>query len=301
MRQIGHLETESGARVFSDYLFVQGIKNEVEAEKDAGWAVWVHAEEEVDRARQLLAEYRAQPNHPKFEHARQVAPKLKEQEEKELAAYQKKIQDRRHLFRPLTDYGFGPLTFALICISVVVYVLSKMGTEFEPIKGLFISSFDITGNQIRWQPGLPEIRHGEIWRLFTPIVIHFGPLPLHILFNMLWLRDLGSMIEARQSTWHLLMLVLAISAVSNVAQYFVSGPVFGGMSGVVYGLLGYIWIRGKFDPGSGLFLHKSTVTMMIIWFFLCYTGLLGSIANTAHAVGLVMGMAWGYLSSLRYR
>lgn len=301
MRQIGHLETESAARTFSDYLFVQGIKNQIEAERGSGWAIWVHAEEEMERARQLLTEYRAQPNDPKFEQAKKVAPKLKEQEERELAAYRKKLQDRRHLFRPLTSYGFGPLTFALICVSVVVYVLSKMGTELEPIMGLFISPFDITGSQIRWQPGLQEIRHGEIWRLFTPMFIHFGPLPFHILFNMLWLRELGSMIEGRQTTWHLLILSLVIAAGSNVAQFYLSGPDFGGMSGVVYGLLGYIWIRGKFDPASGLFVHQSTVTMMIVWFFLCYTGLLGSIANTAHAVGLVMGMAWGYLSSLRYR
>lgn len=222
---------------------------------------------------------------------------MKEQEEKELEAYRKKLQDRRHLFRPLTNYGFGPLTFALICVSVVVFVLSKMGEDTGSIMGLFITEFDLTNYHVTRD--LPEIRQGEIWRLFTPMFIHFGII--HILFNMLWLRDLGSMIEARQSTWHLALLVLAIAAVSNAAQYFMRGPVFGGMSGVVYGLLGYIWIRGKFDPASGLFVHQSTVTMMVIWFFLCYTGLLGSIANTAHAVGLVMGMAWGYLSSLKYR
>ena len=296
MRQIGHLETESAARTFSDYLFVQGIKNQIEAEREAGWAVWVHAEEEMERATQLLADYRAKPNDPKFQNAKRVAPKLKEQEEKELAAYQKRIQNRRHLFRPLSSYGFGPLTFALIFLSVVVFIFSKMGEDTESIMGLFVTKFDITGGYIRWDPGLQEIRNGEIWRLFTPMFIHFGPI--HILFNMLWLRDLGSMIEARQSTWHLAILALAIAACSDVAQFFVSGPDFGGMSGVVYGLLGYIWIRGKFDPGSGLFVHKSTVTMMIVWFFLCFTPLLGHIANTAHAVGLGMGMAWGYLSSL---
>ena len=73
------------------------------------------------------------------------------------------------------------------------------------------------------------------------------------------------------------------------------------MSGVVYGLLGYIWIRGKFDPGSGLYLHSSTVIMMLIWFFACLSGYLGQIANTAHTVGLLMGMAWGFVSGLRYR
>jgi len=120
---------------------------------------------------------------------------------------------------------------------------------------------------------------------------------------MLWLRDLGSMIEARQGTLQLAMLVLVLAAASNFGQYYVSGPIFGGISGVVYGLLGYIWIRGRFDPGSGLFLHPTTVNMMLIWFVLCYTNLLGlvAVANTAHAVGLVGGMLWGYLSSLAHR
>ena len=76
------------------------------------------------------------------------------------------------------------------------------------------------------------------------------------------------------------VLVLVIAAVSNVGQYLMSGPSFGGMSGVVYGLLGYVWMQGKFNPASGLALHKQTVTLMIIWFFLCLSGLMGNIANT---------------------
>jgi GlpG protein len=118
---------------------------------------------------------------------------------------------------------------------------------------------------------------------------------------MLWLRDLGSMIEGRQSSLQLAVLVFVIAAVSNLAQYFAEGPSFGGMSGVVYGLAGYIWIRGKYDPGSGLFLHPSTVAMMIVWFLLCLSGLVGYTANWVHAVGLGLGMAWGYLSSAKYR
>src|SRR5207253_1391288 len=146
--------------------------------------------------------------------------------------------NRRHLFRPLTPYGFGPLTFAMIVASVAVFFLSKYGQDKERIMALFITDFS-TGS---WETTLPEIRHGQIWRLFTPMFIHFSPL--HILFNMLWLRDLGSMIEGRQSSLHLLILVLVIAGCSNVAQCYVnmSGPIFGGMSGVVYGLLGYVWM-----------------------------------------------------------
>jgi membrane associated rhomboid family serine protease len=73
------------------------------------------------------------------------------------------------------------------------------------------------------------------------------------------------------------------------------------MSGVVYGLLGYIWMKGKYDPGSRLFLHKTTVAFMISWYFLCFTGMFGPIANGAHTAGLVIGVAWGFISSPKFR
>jgi len=41
--------------------------------------------------------------------------------------------------------------------------------------------------------------------------------------------------------------------------------------------------------------------MMLAWFFLCLTGTPRNIANTTHVVGLIVGMAWGFLSSLRPR
>jgi GlpG protein len=164
---------------------------------------------------------------------------------------------------------------------------------------LFISDYTLSGHFLEWNTSLPEICHGQIWRLITPIFIHFGTW--HILFNLLWLHDLGSMIEGRQSSGRLAVLVLVIGACSNLAQFYYRGPMFGGMSGVVYGLLGYVWIRGKFDPGSGLYLHPTTVIMMILWFLACFTPLVPNVANAVHTVGFGMGIAWGYLSSLRYR
>ncbi len=137
--------------------------------------------------------------------------------------------------------------------------------------------------------------NGQVWRLLTPIFIHFGVV--HLLFNMLWLKDLGTMIEKLISTRLLLALVLVIGILSNLGQFFFSGPFFGGMSGVVYGLLGYIWMKSKFDPVSRLFLEKQTVVMMIVWFFLCLFGFMGHVANAAHAVGLATGMLWGFVSA----
>jgi GlpG protein len=299
MRLIGHLADEQAAHTFADYLYVLKIASHLEFEKTDGWAIWINDEDKLEEAARLLADFRANPADPKYRAQARSAADLRAEAEKDAANYRQKVRDWRYLFRPLTAYGFGPLTFALIVISVVVAIFSRMGADEQRITSLFITDYDVVGNLINWHAGLPEIRHGQVWRLITPIFIHFGLI--HILFNMLWLRDLGSMIEGRQSPWHLAILVVVIAAVSNLAQYYYGGPRFGGMSGVVYGLLGYIWMRGRFDPGSGLYLHPSTVTMMIIWFFACFTPLIPNIANATHAAGLAIGIAGGYLSSLRYR
>jgi GlpG protein len=93
--------------------------------------------------------------------------------------------------------------------------------------------------------------------------------------------------------------VFVIGIPSNLAQYMMAGPWFGGMSGVVYGLFGYVWMKGKYSPHEGMALHPQTVFYMIAWFVLCFTGWVGSIANSAHAVGLLMGMAFGIAGHAR--
>jgi GlpG protein len=296
MRLIGHLAEEKAARTFADFLYVQKIESHVEFEKADGWGIWINDEDKLEEAAQLLTAFRANPADPKYRAEAKSAAELRAEADKDEAKWRKKLSDRRHLLQPLRDYGFGPLTLGLMAISIVVFFLSKFGNDPRSVIGLFITEFNAHGPLGRV---LPEVMHGQVWRLVTPIFVHFDPL--HILFNMLWLRDLGSMIEGRQSSWQLALLVGVIAAGSNLGQFLIAGPVFGGMSGVVYGLLGYIWMRGKFDPGSGLYVHPSTVTMMIIWFFACFTPLIPHVANGAHAVGLVMGIAWGYLSSLRFR
>jgi membrane associated rhomboid family serine protease len=185
----------------------------------------------------------------------------------------------------------------LVVACGLVALLSSFGASRAPIAGLFISEYDVQGGGLgRLIAGLPEVRHGQLWRLVSPILIHFGVM--HLFFNALWLWDLGGMVERRQGWGRLLVLVLGIAVPSNIAQFLMSGPMFGGMSGVVYGLIGYVWLRGEHDPASGLFLHSSTVAMMAVWYFLCLFGVIPGVANTVHTVGLAVGLAWGYFSAL---
>ena len=188
---------------------------------------------------------------------------------------------------PLQLFRNIPLTLVLIIISVIVAIASSFGENIEMLYPFFISKY--------LEAGLPEIMEGEVWRLITPIFIHFGPI--HIIFNALWMYNLGSVIEPLQGSPRLGLLVGVMGILSNLGQFLWDGPGFGGLSGVVYGLLAYIWVQGKLNPRFGLILHPQIVYMMMIWFFLCWSGVIGDIANMAHTIGLLTGLLLGWIFS----
>jgi GlpG protein len=143
---------------------------------------------------------------------------------------------------------------------------------------------------------LKPILKGEVWRLITPIFIHMDWM--HLLFNMLGLQQFGMQIEYRKGTPKYLGMVLVIAVLSNFAQFLATGQYFGGMSGVVYGLFGYLWVKSRLEPDSGFSMAQQTVTVMIGWHILCMMGWVGQIANWAHGIGLVTGVAFGMSASL---
>jgi GlpG protein len=180
---------------------------------------------------------------------------------------------------------FFTITSALIGASIVVSLISELGSSTSSLALFFIASPGSTGFQ--------NVLNGEFWRLITPIFIHFGLL--HLVFNMMWLWDLGNFIEKKKGIYFFCKFVLAVGVSANLAEYlFTHNQFFGGMSGVVYGFLGYVWMQGNRHPESGFVLHKQTVVMMLGWFILCWSGFLGPIANWAHTFGLGVGLVIGF-------
>ena len=290
MRQIGSLPGEAQARLFADFLHARGIRSEMEAEGDRTWSVWILNDDQIAEAQSSLTRYQANPNAPEFQTATKDAAKARKAEAEDLAKFRQRIRTRRSVFPKFGGYGIGLLTFTLMLICFYVAVFSKLGKNHDWLRDWFIS--DNSSQQV-----LPEVFHGEVWRLFTPIFIHYGIL--HLVFNMMWFYQLGSMIEARRSSLFLFGFIALSALLSNLAEYFFAHSIrFGGMSGVVYALAGYVWICGKYHRGSGLYLDPQSVTIMLIWLVVCFTGIIGPIANAAHLVGLIVGMAWGGLSAL---
>jgi GlpG protein len=294
MRSIGRLPDEARGKRFGDFLYGEGIECQVDQTPQGDWEVWVLDDENIETAQTRFHEFAEHPDDPRFTKAARASAEKHRQDEQAQVGRRNRVIDARTIFYT-PPVPIGILTILLIVISVAITLLADFGKNNQYVQPFSITQYVVKSYVPYGEPGLPEVRHGQIWRLFTPMFLHFGFL--HIFFNMLWLRDLGSMIEARKSTWRLLALVLVIAGTSNVAQYLVSGPTFGGMSGVVYGLLGYIWMQGKFDPASKLSLEPQTVLFMIVWFFLCLFDLVGNVANMVHAVGLGVGITWGFLAA----
>ena len=177
-----------------------------------------------------------------------------------------------------------PATYTLIGISCLVSLLTDFGSNFGVLEMVLISAYTL---------GLPEINSGEWWRVITPTFVHLNIY--HLVFNMLWIWVLGSAVEKLQGTTTLLLIFIVTGAASNFAEFYFSGPLFGGMSGVVYGLVGYVWMQKKYNPLFLVVLPNALIPMMLVWYAICWTGLVGGIANMAHTAGLVIGIAGGRL------
>ncbi len=280
MRLIGHLNSEASARTFGGYLSSLDIRNMVEPDSQ-GWAVWIYSEDQIESGSQALEAFLKNPADRSFQNAAETAAAAEQRQRREQAAFSKRVRTADQIWKRSDT---APLTLFLIGASVVVTLFAGLNNPSLPnVRWLLVSEGG---------PGfLPEVQSGQIWRLITPIFIHFGPM--HLIFNMLVFYDLGKMLEMTQGTKRLALLVVVIGAGSNIGQYMIADPYFGGMSGVLYGMVGYIWLRSQCDPGSGLMLSPMTLGVMLVWFFLCLFKIIPGVANGTHAVGLVMGIIWG--------
>lgn len=324
MRQIGTIPDGGQAERFADFLRSQGTACSLDS-ADEGYGLWIHDEDRVAAAKQELQAFLSEPDHERYRNARQLADaKLREDFERRKAARRNTVSLRRRWDAPAGEQC--PMTMGLLAVCTVVAFFTRLGgqfvmpgeqpQDFQPLLAQLWISTPKLGPGHQWD----AILSGEIWRIWTPMFIHYGWL--HILFNGMWLKDFGMLMESRIGTLRFLVFILIVGAVSNVLQFefgsmrlsdieHFGNPrfwrlhprnfAFGGMSGVNYALFGYIWMRGKLDPGSGFGVSPQTVMWMLVWFLLCWTGYVGPIANWAHAGGLAAGVSLGALAAVRRR
>lgn len=196
-------------------------------------------------------------------------------------------------------------------VVVVMLLLGLIGAllvSFLPdaIHWFTFQDFGVTdADKLSLEPADTAFSRREYWRLLTPAFLHFGLF--HIVFNSLWIWEFGRRVEPLAGHGNFLLIFLAIAAGANVGQYlWHPNDLFGGLSGVVYGLLGYIWVRNKLAPHPLLGLAPGIFPLMIIWLIVCLLGVVnlflqGGVANGAHVTGLVIGALFGGLAGFSAR
>lgn len=258
-------------------------------EESGSQVIWVNSPEDAETVTQALAQWQ----------------RLREQgllrdsstrEDSSIGAYFPLVGMLKGLANAFLQ---APVTVLLILGALVVALLSDLGSDLRAVSGLFYPSFVVipnSGMSGLWQISTQLNSVNLVLRTLTPALLHFGAI--HLVFNSLWIWHFGRMIERAQSSLLYFGVVVLIAFFSNASQYLWSMTAnFGGLSGVVYGLLGYIWMWQLVLPYGRLRLPPAMITVLLIALVLMEV-LAGSwIASAAHAGGLIAGIILGIISA----
>ncbi len=287
MRRLGIVRDRSAAQRFAEYLRTQRIEVRTE-EQPEGTEFWIYDEDRLNDARAALD--------------RCLDGSLKTPAVTAAAA---SLLVNAPVRRSSPSSGWSwfcamPLTLVVCALCIA----ATLATGFFQIDNWFSRTLGaipmIAGrNQVAWNPADDDLAKwmalGQIWRVFTPALLH-GNI-LHLAFNLQWFYLMGGIVERTRRSWRLAGLTFGSAVVSNVIQYWWGGPAFCGLSGVVYALYGYFWMKATFQPELRLRVSTSTHVLFGLWTLFCFTGLL-PVANAAHLAGLASGILFGLIPFL---
>jgi len=206
-------------------------------------------------------------------------------------------------------WGFGPeikkllgsapgvipaITFACI----VIYIISILVDPGALLKSRgmfsFLSPSGIALDRLG-MTGQVAIYYGKWWTLITAIYLHGGIL--HILFNMLWLRQLGQMVQDLFGSSRTFLIFTIAGVVGFIASFIFGITYTIGASGSIFGLLGALIYYGRKRGGHfGTAIYRQVGSWAIILFIFGF--LMPGVNNFAHAGGFIGGylaaMAFGF-------
>ena len=254
------------ANLLSVYLREQNISNLVqqEANDDAIFSIVI---DDKDRARAsaILEDFLQNPQQSKYQSSAWDNP---------AAHYSANSSSAAPAW--LKSLRQSPFTSLVLGACVVIFALS------------FLGFFPFIASAIAIQPLEVMLDNHQWWRIVGPNFLHFSFL--HIAFNLVWWWMLGRQLELSFGTVSLVGFFVVASIFSNIAQLLVSGPNFGGMSGIVYALVGFVWWIGFLRPHWHINLPNNIIYFLLAWLVIGYFDVLWvNMANEAHTFGLISG------------
>lgn len=197
-----------------------------------------------------------------------------------------------------TAFRSWNFTSAVTVACIVLYIASLI---FDPAAALRPRGpFDVFSHSGRalealGMTGAIAWHQGHWWTLFTAIYLH-GNL-LHILFNVLWIRQLGPAVEDLYGPARLVTIFTVSGVLGFVVSNLLGVPFTIGASGSIFGLLGAMVAFGRKRGGTygAMVLRQYGQWALILFIFGFF---MSGVNNMAHAGGFIGGFLCGLVLSL---
>jgi len=256
------------AQAFVDYMATRGVQLRIE--RESLYTLWLDDESRLELVEKELSQFIRAPNHPRYQAASWQSGTTTSGISYGKFSLLAAIRERA-----------GPLTLVMMAASIITYILMQT-----------VGTYTV----LSWFSWSNAGQHFQLWRWFSHILPNFSLISL--LFNLLWWWYLGGAVEKRLGSGKLFVIMLISALLSGWIQAKFSGVMFGGLSGVTYALMGYVWLRGERDPASGIYLERGLIGFLLLMLALGFTGWFGSpVANAAHIVGLLLGLAMAFVDT----
>ncbi len=309
MRKIGSFPDEN-AQYFLDYLIANQMPAQISPAPGGGFDLWIVEEDHFAQAKDEFAQFQAAPQDLKYRSATKKAEQVRNEQLAKVRQYKKNVVKANQLRKT----KLPPVTISVLVISIVIFMITRFQFDVQSptFQALTFMSAPLTSelNDLSaFELQSYSLAKGEIWRAITPAFLHANFM--HIIFNMGWLILLGSSIERHEGPRFYLLLLFLTACIPNLLQGLMPEAldgtgarrinadhvlvVFGGFSGVAYGLFGFAWMRGSQRFVPAYMFTPATVVIAVAWLMMGIVGLDQTIlhlkmANWAHGGGLVIGM-----------
>lgn len=258
------------AQAFVDHLNAKGIVARLERKSD-GMALYLRDADALPQAQEELSRFLDNPNHERYLAASWVSGDTED------------TLSLSHFYRD-SSLGkavrqTGKITAVVMLLCTILFVFTGQGYNDLTLMPLLFFSSTVDMMDL-----------SQAWRWFSPSFLHYGVF--HFLFNLGAWWIFGGMIERLQSGSRLFMVLLLSSFASNTIQFLFTGNNFVGLSGVVYGIFGYLWLYIKLTPNAPFRIPPAMFIFILVTLALGFLDFL-PVANHAHLSGLIMGAVLG--------
>lgn len=187
-------------------------------------------------------------------------------------------------------YKKAPVTMGLITLCIVVYIISffLFGEEMKVYEGILFGGYN---------PVYVYLKH-EYYRLITANFIHFGLL--HLAVNCYSLYGIGMFIEAslKPKKYAIVLFVSALTTTGLPYLLFLfngfeANTVSGGISGVIFGLIGALGALALKYRNIFMDIFKQLAPNVILMLVISFV--VPTISMSGHVSGLIGGFVATYV------